>query len=324
MESFDAVLPRVLVSAGIVVAGLVVGWLADRAIRERVAGDYERFYGRKFVRYGIVVVAVIALLVTWQPFGTGLAAAFGLAAAGITFAMQEVIGALAGWFNITVGRIFTIGDRIQMAGVRGDVIDISPMRTKLMEIGSEGERINWVGGRQHTGRMVAISNKATFTDPVYNFSSFFDFIWEELDVLIPHHEDRERASAILREEAERISDLDEALAEMHRLRRRFPVPQAELLPRVFAHIEDDGVRLAARFVVPTRTARSVKDELARRVERRLTEAGIELVVTQVIQQGPSWQPQRSGDSDPEEPLGAEPGDEPLEGGLGRPMGESER
>ena len=324
MESFDAVLPRVLVSAGIVVAGLVVGWLADRAIRERVAGDYERFYGRKFVRYGIVVVAVIALLVTWQPFGTGLAAAFGLAAAGITFAMQEVIGALAGWFNITVGRIFTIGDRIQMAGVRGDVIDISPMRTKLMEIGSEGERINWVGGRQHTGRMVAISNKATFTDPVYNFSSFFDFIWEELDVLIPHHEDRERASAILREEAERISDLDEALAEMHRLRRRFPVPQAELLPRVFAHIEDDGVRLAARFVVPTRTARSVKDELARRVERRLTEAEDDPVGTPVTPQGPRSQPRRGGGYAPGEPLGAEPGDEPLEGGLGRPMGESER
>jgi small-conductance mechanosensitive channel len=304
-----------LVSAGIVVAAIAVGWLADRAIRVRVAGDYERFYGRKFVRYGIVVVVAIALLVTWQPFGTGLAAAFGLAAAGITFAMQEVIGALAGWFNITVGRIFTIGDRIQMAGVRGDVIDISPMRTKLMEIGSEDQHTNWVGGRQHTGRMVAISNKATFTEPVYNFSSFFDFIWEELDVLVPHHEDRELAASILREEAERISDLDEALAEMRRLRRRFPVPEAELLPRVFARIEDDGVRLAARFVVPTRTARSVKDELARRVERRLTAAGIELVVTQVIQSGPDWEPQRPDGSGPQEPLGAEPGDEPLERGL---------
>lgn len=55
----------------------------------------------------------------WQPFGGGIAAALGLAAAGLTFAMQEVIGALAGWFNITVGRIFSIGDRIQMGVYAG-------------------------------------------------------------------------------------------------------------------------------------------------------------------------------------------------------------
>lgn len=97
--------------------------------------------------------------------------------------MQEVIGALAGWFNITAGGIFRIGDRIQMAGVRGDVIDITPLRTKPMEIGTESDEDTWVKGRQHTGRMVAISNKSTFTEPVYNFSSFFDFIWEELHIL---------------------------------------------------------------------------------------------------------------------------------------------
>jgi len=48
--------------------------------------------------------------------------------------------------------------------------------------------------------------------------------------------------------------------------------------------------LSARFIVPTRTARSVKDQLARRIEKRLDENGIEVVVTQVIQPGPDWQP----------------------------------
>lgn len=290
MTSFDEILPPVLISVGLVVGGLLISWLLGHAAKKRIAGDYERFYARKFIRYGTTVVVFIALLVVWQPFGGGIAAALGLAAAGLTFAMQEVIGALAGWFNITVGRIFSIGDRIQMGGVRGDVIDVTPLRTKLMEIGSAQDDTAWVKGRQHTGRMVAISNKATFTDPVYNFSSFFDFIWEELEVLVPHHEDRDAAAAILQNEATRLSNVDEALQEMRRMRRHFPVPEAELVPRVFARIDSDGVALAARFIVPTRTARSVKDELARHVEKRLAEEGIEVVVTEVIQSGPGWQP----------------------------------
>jgi small-conductance mechanosensitive channel len=290
VTDIEAIVPRLLASAAVIVAGILLSVMVGRAIVRRIEGDYERFYARKFVRYGTGVAVFIVLVIMWQPFGGGAAAAFGLAAAGLTFAMQEVIGALAGWFNITVGRIFRIGDRIQMGGVRGDVIDITPLRTNLMEIGSSHDDTAWVKGRQHTGRMVAISNKATFTDPVYNFSSFFDFIWEELRVLIPHHEDRHLASSILETEAEAVSQVDEALREMKAFRRRFPVPEAELVPRVFATTERDGLVLAARFIVPTRTARSVKDELARRVERRLAENGIEVVVTQVIQPGPEWQP----------------------------------
>ncbi len=294
MTTLEEIVPRVVISAVVILAGVIVTWLAGKAVDRRIEGDYERFYTRKFVRYGVTLLVFVVLLFVWQPFGSGVATALGLAAAGITFAMQEVIGALAGFFNITVGRIFKVGDRIQMGGVRGDVIDITPLRTKLMEIGAADDDSVWVKGRQHTGRMVAISNKATFTDPVYNFSSFFDFIWEELEVLIPHHEDRETAAAILKEEAEDLSEVEEALTQMRAFRRRFPVPETELLPSVYASIERDGVALAARFIVPTRTARSVKDELARRVEKRLTENGIEVVVTAVIQSGPRWKPVEAG------------------------------
>ncbi len=87
--------------------------------------------------------------------------------------MQEVIAALAGWRNIMSGGIFRAGDPIRIAGVRRDVIDMTPLRTKVIEIGSP-ETGTWVKGRQYTGRIVAISNKATFTEPVSNYSSSFE------------------------------------------------------------------------------------------------------------------------------------------------------
>ena len=78
----------------------------------------------------------------------------------------------------------------------GDVIDISLLKTRLMEVGSAGGS-TWVQGRQYTGRVVTVSNKASFTEPVYNYSSYFEYIWEEVEVAVPHHGDWEAASSIL-------------------------------------------------------------------------------------------------------------------------------
>lgn len=64
------------------------------------------------------------------------------------------------------------------------MLNITSLRTNVLEIGSSTDETSWVRGRQHTGRIVAISNKATFTEPVFNYSAAFGFIWEELTLPI--------------------------------------------------------------------------------------------------------------------------------------------
>ena len=73
--------------------------------------------------YAVAALTLVALAVLWRPF---------VGRIGVAFAMQEVIGGLAGWVNILSGRIFRPGDRIEMAGVRGDVLDLTPLRTKIL------------------------------------------------------------------------------------------------------------------------------------------------------------------------------------------------
>jgi small-conductance mechanosensitive channel len=131
-----------------------------------------------------------------------------------------------------------------------------------------------VRGRQYTGRIVAVSNKATFSDPVYNYTAVFEFIWEEISVPIPHGDDWHRAERILREEVEAVSHSHDANRTLREMVRRYPVPRAEVEPRVFVRATDNWVELAARFPVPVRTARSTKDAVTRRVLERLDEAGI--------------------------------------------------
>jgi small-conductance mechanosensitive channel len=267
---------RAVSSAALVVAGLLVAPVLARLVARRADDPITRYHLRKATRYAVAVVVLIALAVIWRPFAGRIGVVLGLTAAGVAFAMQEVIGAVAGWFNILSGRIFRVGDRIEMGGVRGDVIDITPLRTKILEIGSASDETAWVRGRQPTGRIVAVSNKATFTQPVFNFSSSFDFLWEELVVPVPHDADWRRAEAILQEEAEAVSASEGARHAMDDLARRYPVPRAELEPRVFVRATDDWMELAARFVVPVRMARVVKDEVTRRVHDRLEAAGIRI------------------------------------------------
>ena len=272
----DSLAGRVVTSAVVAAAGAGLAWAASGAVLRRAEDPYTRYHVRKAVRLGAFLVVLIALAVVWQPFAGRIGVVLGLLAAGVAFAMQEVIGAIAGWVNVLSGRIFRVGDRIEMGGVRGDVIDITPLRTKILEIGEPGEPGSWVQGRQHTGRIVAVSNKATFTQPVYNYSAVFEFIWEELAVPVSYRSDWQAAERILHEEALRASRTEGAGRAMDEMARRYPVPRAEVEPRVFARATDDWMELSARFVVPVRTARSVKDELTRRVLERLDADGIEL------------------------------------------------
>lgn len=274
---------RLFTTAAILIAAAGVSFLVTRLLVRGEDDSYSRYYKRKITRYVVGFISLIVIGVTWRAFAGQAAVVLGLFAAGIAFAMQEVIGALAGWFNIISGRIFRVGDRIDMGGVRGDVIDITPLRTKILEMGTassnavtgSSEPGDWVKGRQYTGRIVSLSNKKTFTDPVFNYSAVFDFIWEEITFPVPHRGDWRRAEAIVREE---IASTHTAEAEeaMRHMQERYPVPRAEIEPRVFVRATDNWMEISGRFLLPVRTSRAVKDETTRRVIDRFDKAGIEI------------------------------------------------
>ncbi len=258
----------------IVLAAVVIGAVAGRVAAHRVADRYHKYYARKVVHYVVVVPALVGIGIVWRPFAGQLGLVLGLMAVGLAVAMQEVIGALAGWFNIVSGSIYRVGDRVEVGNVRGDVIDITPLRTKLMEIGSDSGEAAWVRGRVYTGRIVAVSNKMTFTEPVHNYSASFEFLWEEVSIPVAYRDDWQQAAEIMREEAVRVSSTAEAEQAIADMVHRYPVARTEVEPRVFVAATDNYVEIAARLVVPVRTSRRVKDDFTRGVLERFATAGI--------------------------------------------------
>ncbi len=143
----------------------------------------------------------MGLISIWFDDPKRLATALGLVSAGIAFALQKVITALAGYFVILRGNTFTVGDRIMMGGVRGDVIALGFIQTTIMEMGQPppvqtDEPAMWVQSRQFTGRIVTVSNSQIFDEPVYNYTRDFSYIWEEIHVPITYKADRHAAEKI--------------------------------------------------------------------------------------------------------------------------------
>lgn len=270
---------KLVTTVVIVAIAIVVGTVLGRVWSRRVDDRYRKYYARKIVHYVVVAITVIGLGILWRPFAGQLGLVLGLMAAGIAIGLQDLIGSLAGWFNIQSGSIFHVGDRVDVGGVQGDVIDISPVRTKIMEIGSGLDNDTWVRGRQYTGRIVAIANKATFIDPVFNYSASFEFIWEEVMIPIDYRDDWHGAERIMTEEAKRVSSSAEAEQAIAHMIQRYPLARTEVESRVFVRATDNYLELAARFVVPVRKARWVKDELTRRVLDRLATEGIPIAST---------------------------------------------
>jgi small-conductance mechanosensitive channel len=263
---------RLVESAAVAAAVVAVAAVVQLVWGRRAPDDATRYHLRRATRWAAVLVLVIALAVVWRVFAGRVGVVVGLFAAGLGLALQQVVGSLFGWVNILSGGIFRVGDRISMGGVEGDVIDLTPLRTKILEmgapveLGSQSEASpTWVRGRQYTGRIVSIANVATFTGPVFNYSAVFEYIWEELTLPVSYRSDWRVVSSSA--EAER------AIATMA---QRYPVPLAEVEPRVFVRATDNWMELAARFVVPVRTARSVKSDLTKRVRDRFDEAGVEI------------------------------------------------
>lgn len=245
------------------------------------ARQQTAFWARQGISLVTFLLGVICFVSVWFDNPARLATGFGLAAAGLAFALQKVITSFAGYFVILRGKTFNVGDRISMGNVRGDVIALNFIQTVIMEMGeppsvqSEDPGM-WVHSRQYSGRVVTISNARIFEDPVYNYTKDFPYIWEEIRLPISYKDDRARAEQVILEVVTRNTSDIAALAqsELDRLRQMFFIESADVRPRVFLRITDNWVELAVRFLCRTHDIRGLKDRISREILAGFEKANI--------------------------------------------------
>jgi small-conductance mechanosensitive channel len=262
----------VVLIAGTVAVAALLRWLAGKIFGPRDR-DRPRFWTGQFISLAALVGIVVGFLMIWFDDPRRLTGALGLAAAGVAVALQRVITAFAGYLIILRGNIFSIGDRIVMNSIRGDVIALGFMQTTVMEMGeSAPERSDppsvWVGGRQYTGRIVRITNDKIFDSPIYNYTRDFPYVWEEVKIPIHYNGQRAKAEQILLEIAHRNTDdiVDDAKPALAKLREVYFLPDhIETVPRVYYTLTDNWIEMSLRFLSHEPGVRDLKDRMFREI-----------------------------------------------------------
>jgi small-conductance mechanosensitive channel len=252
-----------------------------RAIPGAERATRVRFWSRQGVSLLVAVVGALGLASIWFDDPKTASTAFGLMSAGLAFALQKVITSFAGYFLILRGNNFTVGDRIVMGGVRGNVIALGFFQTTIMEMGQPASVQNadpamWVKSRQFTGRIVTVANSRIFDDPVYNYTRDFPFIWEELTLPVRYGDDRAKAEHILLHAARRHAADPRRIqpGALEHLERKYDVRLEDFRPRVYWRLTDNWLEMTVRLLVPDHGTRDIKDALAREVLAALDAAGI--------------------------------------------------
>jgi len=231
--------------------------LALRVVHRKVEDPKVVYQWSKNSSYVALILSVFVVGTIWLEGLRSLGTFLGLLSAGLAIALKDVVASMAGWIFILWRRPFQLGDRIQIGDRSGDVVDLRLFQFTLLEVG------NWVDADQSTGRVIHVPNSLVFTEPLFNYTAQFEFIWNEIPVLVTFESDwrkaKELLQAILDERTGGV--VKEAERAMRTASRKFQIQFRTLTPKVYTSVTDSGVLLTLRYICKARERRGRSEEL---------------------------------------------------------------
>lgn len=240
---------------------LILRVLFENITLSRIEDNRTRYSFRKGISMLFYVLILVSTAMIWVQNTQALLVSYGIVGAGLAIALQDVFRNFAGSFFILTSGLYTVGDRIEMDGKMGDVIDIGLWNTTLMEI--EG----WVHGDQPTGRITLVPNGAVIASPVFNYSKDFTFVWDEITVPLTYNSDWKEAIRLFTDILKEQNDAMAAQAEraIEQVGAKYYIIRKGVEPSIYLTVTSNWVEFALRYVVDVRQRRPVKHELSRKV-----------------------------------------------------------
>lgn len=252
---------------------LAVYRLLDRQVRGHVTDPEKRHRYRKRVGYTIAALVLVGFGIAFFERLREIGTLLGFIGAGLAIALREYLAAFLAWFYMLGQRNIELGSRIEVGGVRGDVIDIGVFKITLVEIRGEGL------GEQSSGRLVTIPNFKILTDPVFHFTTGSPFVWDEIEFTVTFETDWEKARQIVQEVGDEVFQPHREEIELgfRRLESDYAFRYGVTTPIVYTSIGASGINLRLRYLTHVRQRRGNRDAISRRILKRFrAEPGIEL------------------------------------------------
>ena len=262
---------------GILLALVSFGAIMWRKLTFRYVPDLHRRHQLMQLRR-LAIAAVIALILVFMLGGDlrVLATVMGFAAAGVALALQNVILSFAGYFYISGRFGIRVGDRVQLAGVTGDVLEIGLLKLTMMEL------TNDANGRQPTGRVVIFPNSIVYqaNGNFFNQLPGAHYLWNEMRLTLAPDCDYRLAEQRLMEVVGAVFARyrDSIQRDYHNVESGLNISFEN--PRPFSRLQlsDAGIEVVVRYPVPLQTTAQAVDEISRRLIDAINrEPGLRLV-----------------------------------------------
>jgi small-conductance mechanosensitive channel len=203
-----------------------------------------------------IIGVLIILMVLFGP-PSQLSTVVALAAAGLTVALKDFIVAFFGWFILMGRHGIRAGDWVEINGIGGEVVEVGLLRTILLETG------NWNDAGHPTGRKVSFVNSFAIEGHYFNFTTAGQWLWDELDILIPAGEDPYRLTnsvlALVSEQTQ--ADATAAEQEWRRVAPHSAIQTFSAAPAINVRPTNLGINLVVRYIATANKRYEVRTRL---------------------------------------------------------------
>ena len=198
---------------------------------------------------GVVRFAVQALgafLIFFVLFGVPdqISTILGLAGAGLTVALKDFIMGFVGWFLLMGRNGIRVGDWVEINGVVGEVVEISLLRTVLLETG------NWTDTGHPTGRKVAFVNSYAIEGHFFNFSTAGQWLWDEVEIMVPASQNPypviDAIQKLMTKETE--ANVQTAEQEWQKATTRYRAQPVSAAPAISLRPTSAGIEVHVRYI----------------------------------------------------------------------------
>ena len=259
MPLSEEVLKKLAGSLALVLAILAIRLFFLRFVRSQKWGSDEiRMRWHLHIGQATLLTVFVGLLLLWGSEIQAVALSAVAIAAAIVIALKELITCISGSLFRAATDCFTVGDRIEVDGVRGDVISYGLLTTKVLEIGPDHLR---------TGRAVAIPNSLLLTKQVVSETFTEEFVLHSFPIHLTDQDDWKSAERVLVRAAHEVCDdyREPATRHMGVVTARYGLPSVRVDPRVSVRIPEAGkIDLLLRVPTPARKKGSIEQDIIRR------------------------------------------------------------
>jgi small-conductance mechanosensitive channel len=262
---------RVALLLALLAGVFVAGELWKRAVFNYVQEARRRHQLLLVRRIAMWAVALVIIGIAFATEASSFATFAGLLTAGVAVAMQSVLVSIVGYFFLIGKYGLRVGDRVQIANVTGEVIDLGLVRLHLMELGPQ---------YGPTGRVVAFANSVVFqaSGGIFKQIPGVSLAWREVSLAIPDDGDYNAIKQRLQDAAHRVLEdyRDDLERQTRELRKASSSSAAEgTQAQVQLRFSAGSVDAMVRYPVPLQSAAEVEERMSRALRDAIRESAAE-------------------------------------------------